>query len=141
MITGCLRDPPVKSAVRAFKLTEFCSRLYTKRDLGTRAAIWLAAAPLGGFVNGIVAYGVSFIKSNVLASWRVLYCIEGSGTIVLAILAFFILPSNLDSKWFTQEEQDFLIERRSHEMAFETTHINWKHARAVVWRWQSIFRE
>ena len=118
----------------------YLSRMYTKRDLGTRAAMWLTAAPLGGFVNGIIAYGVAFITNGPLTSWRILYLIEGLGTIVLAAVAFFVLPGNLDSKWFTQEEQDFLIERRSHEMAFETTHINWKQARAVVYRWQSVFR-
>ncbi|THY80573.1 hypothetical protein D6C93_09850 [Aureobasidium pullulans] len=54
----------------------FLSRFYAREKLGIRVAVWLAMAPLGGFVNGIVAYGVSFIHVK-LESWRILFMIEG----------------------------------------------------------------
>ena len=41
----------------------------------------------------MIAYGVSFIHDEHLASWRILFLIEGLPTILLAILIFLFLPS------------------------------------------------
>jgi sugar phosphate permease len=60
-----------------------------------------------GFVNGIVAYGVSFIHVK-LESWRILFMIEGGATVLIAIIAIIVLPDDIQScKWFTAEEKDF----------------------------------
>ena len=60
-----------------------------------------------GFVNGIVAYGVSFIHAH-LESWRILFLIEGGATVVVAIIAIIVLPDDIPScKWFTAEEKDY----------------------------------
>lgn len=60
-----------------------------------------------GFVNGIVAYGVSFIHVK-LESWRILFMIEGGATVAIAIIAIILLPDDIPScKWFTAEEKDY----------------------------------
>lgn len=60
-----------------------------------------------GFVNGIAAYGVSFIHGS-LESWRILFLIEGGGTVLLSIIAIIVLPDDIAScKWFTAEEKDY----------------------------------
>ena len=60
-----------------------------------------------GFVNGIVAYGVSFIHVK-LESWRILFMIEGGATVAIAIIAIIVLPGDIPScKWFTAEEKDY----------------------------------
>jgi sugar phosphate permease len=60
-----------------------------------------------GFVNGIVAYGVSFIHVK-LESWRILFMIEGGATVLIAIIAIIVLPDDIQScKWFTAEEKDY----------------------------------
>ena len=60
-----------------------------------------------GFVNGIVAYGVSFIHGH-LESWRILFLIEGSATVTIAIIAILVLPDDIPScRWFTAEEKDY----------------------------------
>jgi sugar phosphate permease len=60
-----------------------------------------------GFVNGIVAYGVSFIHVK-LESWRILFMIEGGATVLIAIIAIIVLPDDIQScRWFTAEEKDF----------------------------------
>lgn len=60
-----------------------------------------------GFVNGIVAYGVSFIHVK-LESWRILFMIEGGATVAIAIIAIIVLPDDIPScKWFTAEEKDY----------------------------------
>lgn len=60
-----------------------------------------------GFVNGIVAYGVSFIHGS-LESWRILFLIEGGATVVVSIIAIIVLPDDIAScRWFTAEEKDY----------------------------------
>lgn len=59
-----------------------------------------------GFFNGILAYGVSFIKSH-LESWRVLFLIEGLCTIVMAAAALLILPERVETAiWLNDEEKE-----------------------------------
>lgn len=60
-----------------------------------------------GFFNGIIAYGVSFIKSH-LEPWRVLFLIEGLVTVLMGILALTILPESVEkSRWLSSEEKDY----------------------------------
>ncbi|KAM3423189.1 hypothetical protein BST61_g639 [Cercospora zeina] len=69
----------------------FLSRFYAREKLGIRVACWLAMAPMGGFFNGIIAHGVSFIRAH-LESWRILFLIEGGATVLIAIIAIIVLP-------------------------------------------------
>lgn len=59
-------------------------------------------------MNGILAYAVSFINSNKIESWRILFLLEGGLTLLLAVIAVFILPEGLPTcKWLTQSEKDY----------------------------------
>ena len=61
-----------------------------------------------GFLNGIIAYGVAHIKSNRLESWRILFLIEGSATLLIAITALILLPEDIAScKWLTIESREY----------------------------------
>ncbi len=63
---------------------------------------------VSGFVNGILAYAVSFITTGPLESWRVLFLIEGGFTVVLAIIAIIVLPDDIPScRWLSAEEKDY----------------------------------
>ncbi|THX73114.1 hypothetical protein D6D04_08706 [Aureobasidium pullulans] len=116
----------------------FLSRFYAREKSGIRVAVWLAMAPLGGFVNGIVAYGVSFIHVK-LESWRILFMIEGGATVAIAIIAIIVLPDNIQScKWFTAEEKDYLMYERYMSMGPEVKEINWKQARGALYRWPQV---
>lgn len=153
----------------------YLSRFYTRRALGSRVAFWLAMAPMGyesahltvpsccmltpgrGFINGIVAYGVAFIHSNKLASWRILFLIEGLATILLGVVALIILPEDIARcRWLKDDEKDYreffgtsqchlrlnhaVQYQRSLSMAPESHEINWHHARGVLYRWQQLLR-
>lgn len=60
-----------------------------------------------GFFNGIIAYGVSFIKSH-LEPWRVLFLIEGLVTVLMGVLALTILPESVEkARWLNDEEKDY----------------------------------
>ncbi|KAI7326629.1 MFS general substrate transporter [Hortaea werneckii] len=116
----------------------FLSRFYAREKLGTRVAVWLAMAPLGGFVNGIVAYAVSFIHVK-LESWRILFLIEGGATVALAIIAILVLPDSISScRWLSAEEKDYLMYERFISMGPEVKEINWKQAGGALYRWPQV---
>lgn len=61
-----------------------------------------------GFFNGIIAYGVAFIKSPHLESWQILFLIEGGATFLIAIIAFIMLPEDIvRCRWLSQRQKDY----------------------------------
>jgi MFS family permease len=83
----------------------YLSRWNTRRDLALRVSIFLFSAPMSGIINGLIAYGVSFIHGS-MASWRYLFLIEGAPAVLAGVYAFFMLPSDFQSThWLTDEEK------------------------------------
>jgi MFS family permease len=83
----------------------YLARWYTKRDLALRMSIFLFSGPLAGVINGLVSYGVSFIKGS-LAPWRILFIIEGCPAILAGVFALSILPGDvMTTRWLTEKER------------------------------------
>lgn len=69
------------------------------------------------------AYGIFQIHHGSLLNWQYLFVIEGSLTCVLAIMAWFVLPSGPGSAWFlTEEERVYAAERIRHDSALFVQH-------------------
>ena len=50
---------------------------------------------------------MSFIHAH-LESWRILFLIEGSATVTIAIIAILVLPDDIPTcRWLTAEEKDY----------------------------------
>lgn len=59
-----------------------------------------------------LAYGVFHLTGSRLHNWQYLFIIEGSLTIIVALVAWFWLPKGPGSAWFlSAEEQRFAVER------------------------------
>ena len=72
---------------------------------GVGDAARIESSRFSGFFNGLIAYGVSFVHSH-LESWRILFLIEGLLTVTIAVVAFIVLPENIETaRWFTDEER------------------------------------
>lgn len=65
---------------------------YRREEIAVRISLYCGAGSLAGAFGGLIAYGVSFIHSKI-ATWRILFLIEGLPTILLAAIIFFCLPS------------------------------------------------
>ena len=75
----------------------------------TRTLLCKVLTSDSGFFNGIIAYGVSFIHSH-LESWRVLFLIEGSATVLIAVIAMIVLPDDIPTcRWLSAEEKDYCM--------------------------------
>lgn len=80
------------------------SFFYLRHEVGLRAGIFLAAAPLASTFAGALAYGITSGHAAI-ANWRLLFLVEGLPTIVMAPVAFFFLPDSPDQARFLNAEE------------------------------------
>jgi hypothetical protein len=82
------------------------SFFYRRHELGFRCGIFLSAAPLATTFAGALAYGITSGHPS-LASWRLLFLVEGLPSFVLAIFVFYYLPDSPDTaRFLTPEEKE-----------------------------------
>ncbi|BFZ64862.1 hypothetical protein YB2330_006015 [Saitoella coloradoensis] len=84
------------------------SSWYTPRELGQRTALLYSGSLLSGAFGGLISAGIlkGMQGAGGLDAWRWLFIIEGLMTIVVAVVAIFILPDfPATTKWLTEEER------------------------------------
>ncbi|KAJ3941021.1 uncharacterized protein N0V96_008897 [Colletotrichum fioriniae] len=84
------------------------SMFYTRKEVSTRMAIFytgnMAASAFSGLIAAPIFSGMQGVKG--LSGWQWLFIIQGAVSILVAILAFFLLPdSPLKTRWLTEEER------------------------------------
>ncbi|KAH8692090.1 putative MFS transporter [Talaromyces proteolyticus] len=90
----------------------YLTTFYRRGELARRLAIFYAAQSIASAFSGLLAFGVFHIKSGSLASWRYLFLIEGAGTIVFSIFAFWYLPrSASEASFLTASEKVLAYDR------------------------------
>ena len=84
---------------------------YTREEYGVRTSWWYMFSAVAGAFGGLIAFGVQHIHSST-ANWRLLFIIEGIPTIMLGVLALFILPDRIEeTKVLTEREREIALER------------------------------
>lgn len=78
---------------------------YRRGELARRLALFYAASSIASAFGGLLSYGVFQIKSGHLASWRYLFIIEGGGSMLFAVFAFWYLPRDAQSARFLSPEE------------------------------------
>jgi len=89
-----------------------CHRFYRRGELARRLAIFYAAQSIASAFSGLLSFGVFRIKSGPLASWRYLFLIEGSGTILFALFTLWYLPRSSTQASFLSDEEKSLAYTR-----------------------------
>ncbi|KAL2834704.1 major facilitator superfamily domain-containing protein [Aspergillus pseudoustus] len=85
---------------------------YRRGELARRLAIFYAGQSIASAFSGLLSFGVFRIKSGPLASWRYLFLIEGGGTILFAVFAFWYLPRSSTQASFLSDEEKSLAYTR-----------------------------
>ncbi|RMZ08696.1 hypothetical protein D0864_01683 [Hortaea werneckii] len=84
------------------------SSWYKRSELGVRCAFLYSGSQVGSAFSGLIAAGItnSLDGARGLRAWRWIFIIEGSITVVIALLALLILPDfPTTTKWLSGEER------------------------------------
>ncbi|KAH8674464.1 putative MFS transporter [Tricladium varicosporioides] len=90
------------------------SQFYTRKEVATRMAVFYTGNMLASSFSGLIAAGVfsGLDGKHGWSGWRWLFLIQGVVTIVVAVLAAFLLPNSpLETTWLTPEERQFAHDR------------------------------
>ncbi|KAF4951331.1 hypothetical protein FGADI_7529 [Fusarium gaditjirri] len=86
----------------------YLSTWYTKKELGIRMALLVSGILLSNCFAGLISAGILSGMAGVghLAAWRWLFILEGLATVVIGVVAFFLLPDYPGTtSWLTEEEK------------------------------------
>jgi MFS family permease len=85
---------------------------YRRGELARRLAIFYAASNIAYAFGGLLAFGVFQIQGGALATWRYLFVLEGSLTVIASVVAFLFLPySAAHAKFLTEDEKKLAFYR------------------------------
>lgn len=82
----------------------YLSHFYTRFDLGFRVGVYFALSAIAGGFSGAIAFGILTIRGS-LHRWGYLFLIEGSLTILVALLCAMALPKKPSLAWVLNAEQ------------------------------------
>lgn len=103
-----------------FYISSWLPNRYQGRATGTWAVGALFAYSAGSLLSGPLLSLHGFLG---LDGWQWLFLLEGSVTIVVGIVGYFLLDSRInDAKWLTTEERTQLSLRIASEQASDTEH-------------------
>ncbi|GAA5968251.1 hypothetical protein JCM8115_006170 [Rhodotorula mucilaginosa] len=111
---------------------------YLKSELAKRIGLFISAGSLAGAFGGLIAYGVARISDPKIATWRILFLIEGCPSLLLAIIVMFCLPSRPDKTRYLNEEQRTIACTRlnSENQGNQDVAIDWKAVRYALCDWR-----
>ncbi|KAG5920956.1 hypothetical protein E4U42_006020 [Claviceps africana] len=89
----------------------YLTTFYRRGELARRLALFYAASNMASAFSGLLAFGVFRIRSG-LAPWRYLFLLEGSVTVVVAVLSYCYLPGQAATARFLDEEERRLAVHR-----------------------------
>ncbi|TBU37497.1 MFS general substrate transporter [Dichomitus squalens] len=89
----------------------YLSFFYTREEFGVRTSWWYMFSAVAGAFGGLIAFGVQHIHAAI-AQWRLLFIIEGIPTILLGILALYVLHDRPEeTPLLTEREREIALER------------------------------
>jgi len=92
----------------------YLSSLYTRGEMALRIGLFYTSASLAGAFGGLLARGLSSIGpvGSIDAGWRWIMIIEGLLTFVAGVAAYFLLPNDVGTAWFLNDEEREFAKRR-----------------------------
>ena len=88
------------------------SFFYLRHEVGFRCGLFASAAPLASTFAGALAYGITSGHAA-LASWRLLFLVEGLMTLVAVPFAWFFIPDSPQKARFLSGEERQIVRARS----------------------------
>ncbi|KAJ6601925.1 MFS general substrate transporter [Mycena vulgaris] len=113
---------------------------YPRHMLQLRIGLFYSAASLAGAFSGLLAYGIDFMNgTRGLLGWSWIFILEGIATVLVGILAFFILVDfPATANFLTLEERSFIVRRKKYDNSSvgEEEHFEVRHLVQALVDWQ-----
>ncbi|TVY84627.1 putative transporter [Lachnellula suecica] len=126
-------------------VTYFITMWYCRHEGQLRQALFFGSASIAGAFSGLLAFGIAKMDGvGGLAGWRWIFILEGIATVLIAVLAFFVLYDFPDTAEFlSTEERAWVVHRLKYQgskdsgqMVAETEKFQWKHVKEAFTDWQ-----
>ncbi|KAI0489855.1 major facilitator superfamily domain-containing protein [Xylaria cf. heliscus] len=102
----------------------YLSFFFKRRELAFRTALFISAAPLASAFAGFVAWLILWVGESLpIASWRLLFLVEGFPSIVVATIAWGVIPDSPETTpYLSPRERKIALLRLQHEKADQHSH-------------------
>ncbi|KAM5545341.1 hypothetical protein V8D89_000954, partial [Ganoderma adspersum] len=118
----------------------YLSMWYPRHMLHTRFGLFWGGATLAGAFSGLLAFAISFMSGTAgLLGWSWIFIIEGMFTVVVGVVAFFVLVDFPDTaRFLTPEERAYVIQRKKFDNSTvgEDEHFELRHVWEAITDWQ-----
>jgi MFS family permease len=94
----------------------YLSFWYLKSELSLRIAAYAGMSAVSGILSGLISYGFGRAHGMAVEPWQALFIVEGLPTVFVGFLTLWVLPGRPESgksHWFTDEEHDIILSRRT----------------------------
>ncbi|KAJ4413546.1 hypothetical protein N0V82_008484 [Gnomoniopsis sp. IMI 355080] len=78
----------------------YFSTMFPKYSVGWRMGLFTGMYSVAGAFAGLITYGLLQIDTPQVKGWQYVFLIEGGLTILIGVIALFVLPRRLDTAWF-----------------------------------------
>ncbi|TFK31526.1 MFS general substrate transporter [Crucibulum laeve] len=113
---------------------------YPRHHLQFRIGLFYGAASLAGAFSGLLAFGISFMSGTAgLLGWSWIFILEGIATVLVGILAFFVVVDfPVTASFLTPEERAFVVFKKKYDNSSvgEEEHFEMRHLSAALTDWQ-----
>ncbi|KAH7322459.1 major facilitator superfamily domain-containing protein [Stachybotrys elegans] len=101
--------------------------VYKKSERGQRSSFIFAWSAFSSAFGGLLAFGLTQIRTANFEGWRWLFAIEGAMTIIFVPLFWFSFPKSPTEAWFLTEEEKKMMQARY------DNDPNWGHEDKFSW--------
>ncbi|KAG5968060.1 hypothetical protein E4U57_007600 [Claviceps arundinis] len=119
----------------------YLSCWYKRNEFGVRAAIFFSAAALAGSFGGLLAAGIQKMDGmRGIAGWAWIFIIEGSLTICVGIVSFWMVHDFPDeARFLSPEDRARVLLRLKNDNQSAARHedFKWEYALAAVRDWKT----
>jgi MFS family permease len=122
---------------------------YCRHEIQLRQSLFFSAASIAGAFSGLLAFGIAKMDGiGGLEGWRWIFILEGIVTVLVAVLAFFMLHDFPETASFlTEEERAFVVYRLKYQSQLhgaddgrpqvpQAEEFKWKYVRQAFFDWQ-----
>ncbi|TGJ83043.1 hypothetical protein E0Z10_g5698 [Xylaria hypoxylon] len=102
----------------------YLSFFFKRRELAFRTALFISAAPLASAFAGFLAWLILWVGKNLpIASWRLLFLLEGFPSIIVATIAWNVISDSPETtSYLSPRERKIALLRLRHDKVQQHSH-------------------